>query len=112
MELEPEIHIPALEYNISLPEGVPFVNNIDIEEPEYEIFFIDVFGDECFQRWSDINKVGVETLISYLVTTLNISTSKNERFYQKLKELIAKHPDQEKLQSKRVKLEYVGYKLD
>ncbi|GKB99295.1 hypothetical protein Tco_0985432 [Tanacetum coccineum] len=79
MELEPEIHIPAFEYNISLPEGVPFVNNMDIEEPEYGIFFIGVFGDE---------------------------------FYQKLKELIAKHPDQEKLQSKRVKLEYVGYKLD
>ncbi|GJS26570.1 hypothetical protein Tco_0487190 [Tanacetum coccineum] len=97
---------------MSLPKGVPFVNNMIIEEPEYEIYFIDVFGDECFQRWSDINKVGVETLISYLVTALNILTPENATFYQKLKELIAKHLDQEKLQSKRVKLESVGYKLD
>ncbi|GJU83204.1 hypothetical protein Tco_1285569 [Tanacetum coccineum] len=96
MELEPEIRIPVLECNMSLPEGVPFVNNMVIEEPKYGIFFIDVFGDECFQRWSDINKVGVETLISYLVTSSNISTPKNARFCQKLKELIAKHPDQEK----------------
>ncbi|GJW67130.1 hypothetical protein Tco_0121554 [Tanacetum coccineum] len=79
MELEPEICIPALECNMSLPEGVPFVNNMVIEEPEYGIFFIDVFGDE---------------------------------FLQKLKKLIVKHSDQEKLQSKRVKLESVEYKLD
>ncbi|GJV35341.1 hypothetical protein Tco_1407818 [Tanacetum coccineum] len=97
MKLELEIRIPTLECNMSLPEGIPFVNNMVIEEPEYGIFFIDVFGDECFQRWSDINKVRVETLISYLVTTSNISTPENARFCQKLKEFIAKHPDQEKL---------------
>nr|GEW44328.1 hypothetical protein [Tanacetum cinerariifolium] len=77
LELEPEIRIHALECNMSIPKGVLFVNNIVIEEPEYEIFFIDVFGDECFQRWSDINKVGVKTLISYIVTASNISTPKN-----------------------------------
>ncbi|GJX77515.1 retrovirus-related pol polyprotein from transposon TNT 1-94 [Tanacetum coccineum] len=27
-----------------------------IEEPEYGIFFIDVFGDQAFQRWNDIHK--------------------------------------------------------
>ncbi|GKB51722.1 hypothetical protein Tco_0902475 [Tanacetum coccineum] len=97
---------------MSLPKGVPFVNNMIIEEPEYGIYFIDVFGDECFQRWSDINKVDVETLISYLVTASNILTPENARFCQKLKGFIAKHLDQEKLQSKRVKLESVGYKLD
>ncbi|GJW61907.1 hypothetical protein Tco_0111242 [Tanacetum coccineum] len=48
MELELEIRIPALECNMSLPEGVPFVNNMVIEEPEYGMFFIDVFGDEAF----------------------------------------------------------------
>nr|GEV47072.1 hypothetical protein [Tanacetum cinerariifolium] len=57
-------------------------------------------------------KGGVETLISYLVTVSNITTLENARFCQKLKELIAKHPDQEKLPSKKVKLESIGYKLD
>nr|GEW44327.1 hypothetical protein [Tanacetum cinerariifolium] len=80
LELEPEIHIHALECNMSIPKGVLFVNNMVIEEPEYEIFFIDVFGDECFQRWSNINKVGVKTLISYIVTASNISTPGNARF--------------------------------
>ncbi|GJX75773.1 hypothetical protein Tco_0322584 [Tanacetum coccineum] len=47
MELEPKIHIPGLECNRSLPKGVPFVNNMVIEEPEYGMFFIDVFGDEA-----------------------------------------------------------------
>ncbi|GJU44932.1 hypothetical protein Tco_1202198 [Tanacetum coccineum] len=36
------------ECNISLPDGVPIFNNMVIEEPKYGIFFIDVFGDECF----------------------------------------------------------------
>nr|GEW93676.1 hypothetical protein [Tanacetum cinerariifolium] len=45
MELEPDIKVHGLECNRSLPEGVPFVNNMVIEEPEYVIFFTDVFGD-------------------------------------------------------------------
>ncbi|GJW62802.1 hypothetical protein Tco_0112137 [Tanacetum coccineum] len=48
MELEPEIKVPGLECNRSLPEGVLFVNNMVIEEPEYRIFFTDVFGDQAF----------------------------------------------------------------
>nr|GEU99829.1 hypothetical protein [Tanacetum cinerariifolium] len=44
IELEPEIKVPGLECNRSLPEGVPFVNNMVIEEPKYEIFFTNVFG--------------------------------------------------------------------
>ncbi|GJY86952.1 hypothetical protein Tco_0500978 [Tanacetum coccineum] len=48
MELEPEIRIPGLECSRGLPEGVSFVNNMVIEEPEYGLFFIDVFGDEAF----------------------------------------------------------------
>ncbi|GJS99619.1 hypothetical protein Tco_0820789 [Tanacetum coccineum] len=35
MELEPEIKVPRLECNRSLPNGVPFVNNMVIKEPEY-----------------------------------------------------------------------------
>ncbi|GJT78105.1 hypothetical protein Tco_1044830 [Tanacetum coccineum] len=33
-----------------------------IEEPEYGIFFTDEFGDQAFQRWSDIDKVGMEAV--------------------------------------------------
>ncbi|GKB93430.1 hypothetical protein Tco_0979567 [Tanacetum coccineum] len=62
MELEPETRIPGLECNRALPENVPFVNNMVIEEPEYGIFFTDEFGDQAFQRWSDIDKVGMEAL--------------------------------------------------
>ncbi|GJU65281.1 hypothetical protein Tco_1022735 [Tanacetum coccineum] len=112
MELEPEIRIPALECNMSLPKGVLFINNMVIEEPEYGIFFIDVFDDKAFQRISDINKVGVETLLTYLVMASNITTPENTRFCLKLRKLIDDNPDQEKLKSKKVKLESVGYKLD
>ncbi|GKB09204.1 hypothetical protein Tco_0837516, partial [Tanacetum coccineum] len=81
-ELEPKIKVPGLECNISLPEGVPFVNNLVVEEPEYRIFFTDMFDlRECL-------------------------------ILPEAKKLIAEHLDQEKLQSKRVKLEAVGYLLD
>ncbi|GJX69537.1 hypothetical protein Tco_0305264 [Tanacetum coccineum] len=84
MELEPEVKVPGLECNRSLHDCVPFVNNMVIEEPEYGIFFKDIFGDHAFQRWEDIHK---------------------------LRKLIADHPDQEKLKSKKVKLEALGYHL-
>ncbi|GKD42613.1 hypothetical protein Tco_1267258, partial [Tanacetum coccineum] len=48
MELELEIRVAGMECNISLPEGVPYINNMVIEEPEYGMFFIDVFGDGAF----------------------------------------------------------------
>ncbi|GKD90948.1 hypothetical protein Tco_1366455 [Tanacetum coccineum] len=112
MELEPEIKVPRLYYDRSLPEGVPFVNNIVIKEHEYGIFFTDVFGGQAFQRWNYIHKVGVDSMVSYLVMALMIKTPENARFCLKLKKLIAEHPDQEKLKSKRLKLEALGYKLD
>nr|GEZ25839.1 copia protein [Tanacetum cinerariifolium] len=67
MELEPETRIIELECNRTLPENVPFVNNMVIKEPEYGIFFTNKFGDQAFQRWGDIDKVGIEALVSYLV---------------------------------------------
>nr|GEU61090.1 hypothetical protein [Tanacetum cinerariifolium] len=97
MELEPEIKVPRLKCNQSLPKGVPFVNNMVIEEPEYGLFFTDVFGDQAFKRWNDIHKVGIDNLVSYLVMTSMIKTLENARFSLKLKKLIAEHPDQEKL---------------
>ncbi|GJZ65449.1 hypothetical protein Tco_0622145 [Tanacetum coccineum] len=38
-----------------------------IKEPEHRIFFTDEFGDQAFQRWSSIDKFGMEALVSYLV---------------------------------------------
>nr|GEW77559.1 hypothetical protein [Tanacetum cinerariifolium] len=93
MELEPEIRIPGLECNRTLPENVLFVNNMVIEEPEYGIFFIDEFGDQAFQRWNDIDKVGMEALVSYLVAASMVKSPENARFIIKLRKLIAKHPD-------------------
>ncbi|GKE28162.1 hypothetical protein Tco_1443546 [Tanacetum coccineum] len=97
MELEPEVKILGLEYNRVLPENVSFVNNMVIEEPKYEIFFTDEFGNQAFQRWSDIDKVGMEALVSYLVASSMVKTLENARFNLKLKKLIDEHPDQEKL---------------
>ncbi|GJT81902.1 hypothetical protein Tco_1056244 [Tanacetum coccineum] len=112
MELEPEIKIPGLECNQALPENVLFVNNMVIKEPEHGIFFTDEFGDQAFQRWSDIDKVGMEALVSYLVAASMVQSPKNARFSMKLKKLITEHPDQEKLKSKKVKLEALGYEMD
>ncbi|GJU38115.1 hypothetical protein Tco_1186469 [Tanacetum coccineum] len=63
-------------------------------------------------RWSDINKVGMKALVSYLVAASMVKSPENARFSMKLRKLIAQHPDQEKLKSKRVKLEALGYKMD
>ncbi|GJV48232.1 hypothetical protein Tco_1438444 [Tanacetum coccineum] len=112
MELEPEVKVPGLECDRSLPEGVPFANNMVIEEPEYVIFFTDVFGDQEFQRWNDIHKVGVDSLVSYLVMASMVKIEENARFSLKLRKLIADHLDQEKLKSKKVKLEALGYHID
>nr|GFA59413.1 hypothetical protein [Tanacetum cinerariifolium]GFA89186.1 hypothetical protein [Tanacetum cinerariifolium] len=78
MELEPKIKVPRLEY---------------------------VFGDQAFQRWDDIHKVRIDPLVSYLVIALMVKTEENSQFSLKLRKLIADHPDQEKLKSKKVKQE-------
>ncbi|GJY60714.1 hypothetical protein Tco_0461371 [Tanacetum coccineum] len=95
MELKPKTKILGLECNRALPENVPFVNNMVIEEPEYGIFFTDEFSDQAFQRWSDIDKVGMEALVSYLVAASMVKSTKNARFNMKLRKLIVEHPDQE-----------------
>nr|GFA95535.1 hypothetical protein [Tanacetum cinerariifolium] len=112
MKLEPETRILGLECNRALFENVSLVNNMVIEVPMYGIFFTDEFADQAFQRWSDIDKVGMEALVSYLVAASMVKSPKNARFNMKLRKLIAEHPDQEKLKSKKVKLEALGYKMD
>nr|GEZ22629.1 copia protein [Tanacetum cinerariifolium] len=72
MELEHEIKVSGLECNRSLQEGIPFVNNMVIEDPEYVIFLTDVFGDQAFQRWNNIYKVGVDSLVSYLPEVIKV----------------------------------------
>ncbi|GJR08318.1 hypothetical protein Tco_0790970 [Tanacetum coccineum] len=111
IEFEPGIKNPGLECIRTLPENVLFINNMVIKEPEYRSFFIDEFDDQVFQRWSDINKVGMEALVSYLVADSMVQSPKNARFSMKLKKLIAEHPEQEKLKSKKVKLEALRYKM-
>nr|GEV63933.1 hypothetical protein [Tanacetum cinerariifolium] len=75
-----------------------------IEHPENGIFFIDVFGDEAFQRMSDIHTVDVHTLLSYMVMALNINTPTNQRLCAVMRSLSESHLDKEKLKSKKVKL--------
>nr|GEW77762.1 hypothetical protein [Tanacetum cinerariifolium] len=99
------------EIELSL-ENVPFVINMVIKELEYGIFFTDEFGDQAFQRWSDIDKEGMEALVSYLVVASMAKSLKNARFSMKLRKLIAEHLGQEKLKSKKVKLEALGSNMD
>ncbi|GKA70163.1 hypothetical protein Tco_0776227 [Tanacetum coccineum] len=84
MELEPKVKVPRLECNRSLPEGVPFVNSM----------------------------VGMDSLLSYLVMASMVKTEENARFSLKLRKIIADHLDQEKLKSKKVKLEALGYHVE
>nr|GEV00439.1 zinc finger BED domain-containing protein RICESLEEPER 2 [Tanacetum cinerariifolium] len=75
----PEVCILGLECNRSLPEGVSFVNNLVTKQPKNGLFFIDVFGNEAFQRMNNIYKVDVDTLLTYLMMYLNVSTPTNQR---------------------------------
>ncbi|GJT47958.1 hypothetical protein Tco_0974115 [Tanacetum coccineum] len=61
---------------------------------------------------SNIEKVGMEALVSYLVAASMVKSLENARFSMKLRKLIAEHPDQEKLKSKKVKLEALGYEMN
>ena len=112
IEAEPEIKVLGLECNRSLPDGISFVNYTVIKEPEYGIFFIGEFGNEAFQRWSDIELAGIDAMVGYLVMAANIKTIENAKFSLGLRKKIAEHLDQEKLKSKKMKLEKLRYCLD
>ncbi|GJX11823.1 hypothetical protein Tco_0201682 [Tanacetum coccineum] len=51
-------------------------------------------------------------LVSYLVAASMVKSPENARFILKLKKLIAEHPDQDMLKSKKVKLEALGYEMN
>nr|GEY04655.1 hypothetical protein [Tanacetum cinerariifolium] len=61
---------------------------------------------------SDIDKVGMEALVSYLVAASMVKSHENARFSMKLRKFIAEHPDQEKLKSNKVKLEALEHNMD
>ncbi|GKA71430.1 hypothetical protein Tco_0777569 [Tanacetum coccineum] len=100
--------------SLPVPEQVPSLSSgrkRKAQELELEgIFFIDVFGDQAFQRISDIHKADVDTLLSYLMMAIN--TPENQGFCAVMRSMIESHPDKEKLKSKRVKLEAIGYSLN
>ncbi|GKE40697.1 hypothetical protein Tco_1464102, partial [Tanacetum coccineum] len=56
----------------------------------------------------DIYKVEVDSLVLYLVMASMVKTKENARFFLKLRKPIADHPNQDKLKSKKVKLEALG----
>nr|GEV83074.1 hypothetical protein [Tanacetum cinerariifolium] len=56
----------------------------------------------AFQRWDDIHKVRVDSLVSYLVMASMVKTEENARFSLKLRKLITDYPDQQKLKSKKM----------
>ncbi|GKB77152.1 hypothetical protein Tco_0944047 [Tanacetum coccineum] len=102
--------------SLPVPEQVPSLSSgrkNKAQELELEgIFFIDVFGDQAFQRIGDIHKVDVDTLLSYLMMASNINTPENQRFCAVMRSIIESHLDKEKLKSKSVKLEAIGYSLN
>nr|GEZ19650.1 hypothetical protein [Tanacetum cinerariifolium] len=50
IETSPEIYVPGFDYYRIPPKGVLIVNNMVIEEPEYGLFFFDIYRNEAFQR--------------------------------------------------------------
>ncbi|GJY93613.1 retrovirus-related pol polyprotein from transposon TNT 1-94 [Tanacetum coccineum] len=89
--------------------------NFDVHNPfkfvDFGVTELDELGPIIENKKNKII-VGIDALLTYLVMASNITTLKNTRFYLKLRKLIEEHLDQEKLQSKKVKLESLGYKLD
>ncbi|GKC95978.1 hypothetical protein Tco_1161420, partial [Tanacetum coccineum] len=94
--------------------------NFDVHNPfafgDFGITELDelreIIPTKKMQLWSDIDKVGMEALVSYLVAAYMVQSPENARFSMKLKKLIVDHPDQEKLKSNKVKLEALGYEMN
>ena len=112
IESELEIQVPGLKCNRTLPEGVTFEANRVIEQPERGLFFVDGFGDQAFQRWSDIDQAGITSMVGFLMLAAPVKTSENQRFVHDLKIKIKERPDQHLLESKKQKLENLGFHLD
>nr|GEW95412.1 hypothetical protein [Tanacetum cinerariifolium] len=90
MELKPEIKIPLLECNRAL----------------LKIFCLST-------AWSSKSlSMGSSSQMNSVTKDFKDGSPENARFSMKLKNLIAEHPDQEKLKSKKVMLEALGYEMN
>ncbi|GJW08913.1 hypothetical protein Tco_1571336 [Tanacetum coccineum] len=101
----PETYIAGLHCHTKLPEGVKFVNNPVIEEPDHGLFLIDALGDEAFQRVNDVHKVETESLQVYKVMASNVKTDANQRFNMPMSKMINERPDKDMILSKREEME-------
>ncbi|GJS26663.1 hypothetical protein Tco_0487283 [Tanacetum coccineum] len=103
----PETYIADFHCHTKLPEGVKFVNNLVIEEPDHGLFLIDAFGDEAFQRVSDVHKVETESLQVYKVMASNVKTDANQRFNMSMSTMINERPGKDMILSKREEMEHL-----
>ncbi|GKC82881.1 hypothetical protein Tco_1138598 [Tanacetum coccineum] len=63
----------------------------------------------AFQRVNDVHKVETETLLGYKVMASNVKSEPNHRFSMLMSKMINDRPDKDRILSKRVKLENLGY---
>nr|GEV21130.1 hypothetical protein [Tanacetum cinerariifolium] len=109
-----------LEIQFALPAPKPYLKpqdknkstwNLSLKQESLDWNAIEL-SLKMSRSWSDVDKVGMEALVSYLVAASMVKSPENARFSMKLRKLITEHPDQEKLKSKKVKLEALGYNMD
>ena len=84
IELEPEIKVPGLDCDMSIPEGITFMDNVVFEVAERGLCFTDEYGNPAFQRWSDIDRAGIKAMLMYLMLASPVRCAKNVRFYRTL----------------------------
>ncbi|GKE80563.1 hypothetical protein Tco_1550563 [Tanacetum coccineum] len=83
-----------------------------IEEPEYEMMFMDEFGEPTFQRASDVYKVETTTWFRYKMMELLDSSLANVKNFELVDQMIQEHPDKHILLTNQAKLELIGIKPD
>ncbi|GKA01000.1 hypothetical protein Tco_0673665 [Tanacetum coccineum] len=74
-KLEHEVKVPGLECDRSLPEGVPFANNMVIEEPEYVPQMIITIGQKQSENRTKIS-TGIEKREQRTKSTIRRSKTK------------------------------------
>ena len=88
------------------------MNNKVIEAPERGLRFTDEYGNPAFQRLFDIDKVGIQATVLYLMLASPVKCAKNMRFCLDMKAKIEEHPGKHLLRSKKTKLEALYYQLN
>lgn len=110
--MEPEIKVPGLDCDRSLPEGITFMNNMVLEAPERGLCFTDEYGNLAFQRWFDMEKAGIKAMLMYLILASPIKRAENKICSQDLERMINEHPERHLLRTKKAKIEALGYHLN